>query len=154
MRRTILALALGALSACGGGMGSTSSAAHVPLGPTWAGVWQNILGPKCSGCHSGTGLGMTMGGLDMSTEAAAAAYLVGVASPVTNTAVTVSPRPLRVAAGSSAASLLYIKVSGTPPAGYGSEMPYLLAPLSALEVAAIQGWIDGGASVPANPYYP
>jgi hypothetical protein len=149
-RAVLVAIAASVAAACGGGAGQGSRAVTVPLGPTWTSVWLNVIGPRCSACHSGTGLGATLGGLTMSTQSVASANLVGVASSATNASVTVSPRPLLVDPGSPSTSLLYLKVSG-PPAGYGARMPYLEAPLSPAEVAAIEGWIASGAS---NSYLP
>jgi hypothetical protein len=49
----------------------------------------------------------------------------------------------RVVAGSSATSLLYLKVAGNPPCG--SRMPRGRTPLSAANIALIKNWIDQGA---------
>lgn len=49
----------------------------------------------------------------------------------------------RVTPGNEAMSLLYVKVSGSPPGGYGSRMPLDRTPLDPDQVELIRKWIVG-----------
>jgi hypothetical protein len=94
--------------------------------------------------------------LDMSTQAAAYANLVGVPAQGIGTGTSgitcasVSPPLVRVAAGDSANSLIFNKVHsklvGAPaPCGSPMPLPAGAAPLTAAEVNLIAAWIDAGA---------
>jgi len=50
------------------------------LNPTFTNVYANVIGVRCTGCHRPGGSGVTVGMLDMSTQAAAYTNLVGVTS--------------------------------------------------------------------------
>jgi hypothetical protein len=105
------------------------------VGPRFADLYTSIIQSRCAPCH------VTMtprgGDLDMSTETAARAALVGV------TATCGSGVNTRVIAGDSAHSLLYRKVAGVDLCG--ARMPRLLMPLDDAQIAAIAHWIDSGA---------
>lgn len=49
----------------------------------------------------------------------------------------------RVTPGNEAKSLLYVKVSGSPPGGYGSRMPLGSTPLEPAQIELIRKWIVG-----------
>jgi hypothetical protein len=124
--------------------------------PTFTNVYADIIGVRCIGCHRPGGGGFTVGGLDMSTPAAAYANLVGVnaagigAGTSGVTCASVTPPAVRVIPGDSANSLIFNKVHSKLVAGpvlCGSPMPLPAtgAPLTAAEVALIAAWIDAGA---------
>jgi hypothetical protein len=101
------------------------------LAPGWCGV-EPVLQASCAvgGCHDAA---TATGGLDLETDALTA--MVGVESA--NYA-----GQAYVVAGDASSSLLYLKVAGTDA---GTRMP-LGTPLGATEIAAIQAWIDDGAT--------
>ena len=104
-----------------------------PLGPTLAGIQDNIFTPICTLCHTGAAapLGLAL------DEGVAFQNLVSVVS-VEDEGV------LRVDPGDADSSYLVWKVEGR--AGIvGERMPLGLAPLSTEQIAAIRGWIDAGA---------
>lgn len=77
----------------------------------------NIFDPKCSRCHSSSN---TKGGVDLSTY------------------ITIMSNPGLIMSGNSVKSLIYTEVQD-------GSMPQDNPPLSALEVKAIQDWINVGA---------
>jgi len=124
--------------------------------PTFTNVYSDIIGVRCIGCHRPGGGGVTVGGLDMSTPAAAYANLVGVNAAGTGagtsgvTCASLTPPAVRVIAGDSANSLLFKKVhsklvAGPAPCGSPMPLPAAGAPLTAAEVALIAAWVDAGA---------
>ena len=126
------------------------------LNPTLTNVYATIIGQRCVGCHRPGGGGVTVGMLDMSTQPAAFANLVGVnaqgigAGTSGKTCASLMPPVLRVSPNHSADSLLVNKVhskrDGTNPL-CGSPMPLPAAapPLTQAEVDLIAAWIDAGA---------
>ncbi len=117
------------LDALGNPLGST-----VPLGPTLAGIQDNIFTPICTQCHTGAAapLGLAL------DAGVAFQNLVGVSS-------VEKPEMRRVQAGNPDASYLIWKVEGR--AGIiGVRMPLGLPPLSAEQIAAVRGWIQSGAA--------
>ena len=155
-----LTLSTAALSfGCGGGSGSATGdsesvapaakssgngpmAASDPGGaPTFTNVYNDIVEPLCTSCH-------TPGGeapfLDMSTQATAYMNLVGVKADGFSCG---GSGLVRVVAGDATESLLYEKVSESKPP-CGSEMPLgcsgqgCLSPADQKEIA---DWINGGA---------
>lgn len=104
-----------------------------------ADVFQEVHGPICSACHTGSGEDP-----DQSTEAAVAA-LVGVESR------TYAPLKF-IVEGQPSASLMYLKVAGGTPAGFrgpggenvGGRMPPGQT-LSAAKRELLRGWICSGA---------
>jgi hypothetical protein len=126
------------------------------LTPTFTNVYATVIGVRCTGCHRPGGGGFTVGGLDMSTQAAAYANLVGVAAAGTGvgtsgvTCGSLAPGLLRVRPGDSAQSLLHAKVSAKvlgiqPPCGSPMPTPATAAPLTQAQVDLIKAWIDAGA---------
>lgn len=94
----------------------------IPLGPTYASIARNILGPRCLSCHSGAN--PPRGTLDYSS------YAKLMASGVVSTA-------------NPAGSLIVIATGPTPKAGL--SMPRNGIALSAAEQKAILDWIAAGA---------
>jgi hypothetical protein len=131
---TLAAAAMAAAASCGGG--SDAVVGSSPGAPTLLAVQAQVLTPRCalSGCHV---TGTAPFGLDMSSAASSAAHLIGVASGE-------KPAMLRVAAGDSANSYMYWKLSGNPNIN-GDPMPASGGPLSPADLALIAAWIDGGA---------
>jgi len=126
------------------------------LNPTFTNVYASVIGARCTGCHRPGGSGVTVGKLDMSTQAAAYANLVGVAAAGTGAGASgvmcaaLSPPILRVSPNQSAMSLLVDKVASklemrNPACGSPMPLPTAAAPLTAAQVDLIRAWIDGGA---------
>ena len=126
------------------------------LNPTFTNVYANIIGARCTGCHRPGGSGVNVGGLDMSTLAAAYTNLVGVPAAGTGagtsgiTCASLAPGLLRVAASDSANSLLFNKVNSklagvTAECGSPMPLPATGAPLTQAQVNLIAAWIDAGA---------
>ena len=122
--------------------------------PTFTNVYANVIGARCTGCHRPGGGGLTVGMLDMSTQAKAYANLVGVVSAGTGAGTSgvtcASAAVPRVAAGNSAGSLLYNKVASklagvSPACGSPMPLPGTAAALTQAQVDLIASWIDGGA---------
>ncbi len=107
--------------------------------PKMSSIQTEILNKSCavsSACH----IGSNPGG-DLNLEAANAySQLVDVDS-VQADAATAGLK--RVKAGSSAESLLYLKLIGDD---YGDQMPQRAAQLSLEKIKAVQEWIDAGAA--------
>jgi hypothetical protein len=124
-----------AAAACSGA--SDPGATPGPSAPTLLMVQAQVFTPRCalSGCHVGTGAPF---GMDLSSAASSEANLIGVPSGE-------EPALMRVAAGDSANSYLYWKVTGNPGIG-GDPMPAAGGPLSAGDLDLIASWIDGGAN--------
>ena len=105
----------------------------------------------------GKGGGFTVGGLDMSTPAAAYANLVAVPAAGTGTGTSgvtcASLAPgglLRVVPADAAASLIYGKVSAKlastqPVCGSPMPTPATAVPLTQAQVDLIAAWINAGA---------
>jgi hypothetical protein len=109
--------------------------------PSWAAVYSQVITPRCLPCHSAaTELGVTLGRLDMSTQATAFTNLVNAAAA--GPACTAGG--VRVVPGSPATSLLYLKVSPDEPVPCGAKMP-LGGTITAAEADQIEAWILGGA---------
>jgi hypothetical protein len=138
------------------------------LNPTFTNVYANVIGARCTSCHAPGKSGVTAGGLDMSTPAAAYANLVGVpaagtsagSSGVTCASIGIDqtvdaggdggPALLRVVPGDSADSLIFEKVDtkllGTnPPCGSSMPLGATAAPLTQAQVNLIASWINAGA---------
>ncbi len=100
---------------------------------------QQIFDKRCTfpRCH---GTGFIAGGLDLE-EGASFDQIVGVTplNPAANVAGL-----LRIDPGDPANSLLVVKVAGTPPEGFGRQMP-LGGTLSETEVGTIRTWVENGA---------
>jgi hypothetical protein len=126
------------------------------LSPTFTNVYANVIGARCIGCHKPGGSGVTVGGLDMSTQAKAYVDLVNVPAAGTGagtsgvTCASLSPALLRVVPNNSAGSLIFEKVNSklqSLPAPCGSPMPLpaTAVALTQAQVDLIAGWIDAGA---------
>jgi hypothetical protein len=138
------------------------------LDPTFTNVYANVIGARCTSCHAPGKSGVTAGGLDLSTAAAAYANLVNVPSAGTSAGsagVTCAslgidqtadaggdggPVLLRVVPGDSADSLIFEKVNdkllGTnPPCGSAMPLGATNAPLTQAQVNLIASWINAGA---------
>jgi hypothetical protein len=121
-------------------------------GLSWAtDIYAPLIATHCTGCHGGTGSGVTFGKLDMSTASTGYANLVNIAS----TGAACGPTdgatgPLRVIPGNADDSLLYQKVNGfttAPPCG--SAMPKsgeIPDGGQQILVDQIEAWIDQGAN--------
>lgn len=134
----LLAVLTGGWSCAGDGTGldtlGNPLGSTVPLGPTLAGIQDNIFTPICTQCHTGAAapLGLALdAGVSFQN-------LVGVSS-------VEKPEMRRVQAGNPDASYLMWKIEGR--AGIvGERMPRGLPPLSAEQIAAVRGWIQSGAA--------
>jgi len=103
--------------------------------PTLQSIQDNVLGPKCGGCHNGGGMSLP-GSMDLTTSAASRAALVSVMS------VEV-PALQRVTPGSASNSYLIQKLEGTQPSG--QRMPFGGPYLDVATIDTIRQWIDAGA---------
>lgn len=120
---------------------------------TFAVIQQRIFGARgcnVATCHGG----FAQGGLDLQP---AAAHTSLVAVPAANP-VAAAAGKRRVVPGDAAASFLSQKLHGSLAPGEGSPMPLVGGPLTALETALVDAWIDGGAPavgrVPGAPCLP
>lgn len=105
---------------------------------TFTEVYATVLRPDCSSCHTAGGEAPF---LVMSSQSAAYANLVGVKASGPSCG---SSGDTRVVAGSASTSLLYEKVSMSPPP-CGSQMPLGGPPLNAPDQELIAAWINAGA---------
>ncbi len=138
------------------------------LNPTFTNVYSNVIGARCTSCHAPGKSGATVGGLDMSTPAAAYVNLVNVpamgtgagSAGVTCGSLGISqtadaggdggPVLLRVVPGDSADSLIFEKVNdkvlGTnPPCGSAMPLGATNPALTQAQVNLIGSWISAGA---------
>jgi len=124
--------------------------------PTFTNVYTDIIGVRCISCHKPGSSGVTVGQLDMSTQAAAYANLVGITAKGTGagtsgiTCASVVPALVRVTPSDSANSLLFNKVHSKlvatlAPCGSPMPLPAAALALTAAEVDLIAAWINGGA---------
>jgi hypothetical protein len=105
--------------------------------PTLASIQAGVFTPRCSGCHNGAGAALP-GALNLTSEAASRAALVGVASLEVGTLQRVAP-------GNPSDSYLIRKLEGGPSI-VGSRMPLLGAPLDPATIDSIRRWISNGAA--------
>jgi hypothetical protein len=138
--RTLLCVALGALSTVGCGGGSTATE---DSGAKFSEIYPLLFpagtAAKCNFCHSMNASNVSNGKLSMGMDKDAAyAALVGKSSvsAMCEGAELVVP-------GQPEMSLLYQKVSGTPPCG--SRMPLGAGALPDNQVEMIRSWIAAGA---------
>jgi hypothetical protein len=110
-----------------------------PSAVTFATVFSTVLNPVCSTCHGGAD---GIAGMDFTSSSSAYASLVRVPAGGLGSACGASGL-VRVLPGSSARSLLYLKVTGTQPCGV--RMPASGGPLTDAAIQAIENWIDEGA---------
>ncbi|MDO9264585.1 MAG: PKD domain-containing protein [Desulfosalsimonadaceae bacterium] len=97
---------------------------------SFAGAVQPIFNSNCTGCHSAGGIAPFL----ILTAGSSYGNLVNV--PATQSA------GIRVIPGSSATSVLYLRISGT---SVGARMPFGGSPLTSANQGLIQDWIDEGA---------
>lgn len=124
--------------------------------PTFTNIYADIITGRCTNCHRPGSSGVNVGMLDMSTQAAAYANLVGVNAQGTGagssgiTCASVSPPLVRVIPNNATDSLLFNKVHSKTVgtlAPCGSPMPLGAGPaLTAAELDLITAWIAGGAA--------
>lgn len=126
------------------GAGSAGTMSASASGPTFSAVYDalfsNSAAAGCFGCHSGMMNPALNGNFSMITDKAAA--YKGLASAKS------SPEGMckdmtRVTAGDPMKSLLYLKISGSPPCGM--KMPPGGTPLPADVVTLVKDWIMAGA---------
>jgi hypothetical protein len=108
------------------------------LSPTWSNVYSAVLAKQCLPCHA-SATGLSQGHLDMASKGAAYTHLVGVAA----SGAACGGKGTLVVPGQASSSLLYEKLSTSPPCG--SMMPFGRAPLSGSEKNLIKNWINRGA---------
>lgn len=134
-----VAIAAAAWSCAGDGtgldeFGNPLGPGRPPLAPTLGSIQANVFTPICTRCHTGASAPM---GLPLDAGLAWQ-NLVGVQSAQV-------PALLRVHPGKPDSSYLVWKVEGTSGI-VGGHMPLGLPPLSGGQLAAIRGWIEGGAA--------
>jgi hypothetical protein len=110
--------------------------------PTFTQVYADVLGPSCgNACHNPSGIGVSMGHLDMSTQSAAFTNLNMAAQGI---ACSGNALP-RVTPGNGDMSLVYLKVSLDDPTPCGGHMPLGLPNLPQAKTEEIKSWINAGA---------
>lgn len=129
--------ALVLLAACSSAKSSSSPDAG-PLKPTWTNVYGAVLSKRCLPCHA-SATGVSLGQLNMGSKDTAYKNLVGVAAKGSLCA----GHGQRVAPGQAGSSLLYTKLSTSPPCG--SMMPFGMQAVSASQKNLIKDWINAGA---------
>lgn len=102
---------------------------------TLAQLQSSIFTPRCASCHTGGGSSLP-GSMNLSSESATRAALVGVASEE-------APSLLRVAPGDPANSYLIHKLEGTQSSG--SRMPLGGPFLDQATIDSVKEWIQAGA---------
>lgn len=112
-----------------------------PASVTFTKVYTDIISPICVQCHNPNGIGVSMGHLDMSTQAKAYMDLVGVSAM----GIACGGMGTRVVAGNAGMSIMFEKVDPGTPAPCGSKMPLGLTPLTTAQADEIQSWINAGA---------
>jgi hypothetical protein len=140
------ALVLCCAAGCSSGSsGGAVSDAGVDTGSaaTWTQVYTTAIVPECSPCHTTpTGIGVTTGNLDMTSQSTAYSNLVNVPAA----GAQCSGRGTRVVPGQPGSSILYLKVSLDDPSPCGAKMPLGGPPLSREQTDLIKAWIQAGAS--------
>lgn len=118
---------------CASGSYCDVSAGCIP-GPRFTDVYHAVIQVSCTPCHTTTPVS---GGLDMTSESAAYADLVGVTANCGGGINT------RVIPGDAMHSLLWRKVAGVDLCG--ARMPRLRTPLDQVSIDMIEHWIAAGA---------
>ncbi|HET8932972.1 MAG TPA: PQQ-binding-like beta-propeller repeat protein [Polyangiales bacterium] len=123
------------------GSGGTAGAGSAAGAATFSAIYKDILAPRCAGpvCHSG---GMTGGNLNVMGASASAVRMTLLDKPAGGTECMSSGLSL-VKASQPEQSLLYRKLTDTPPCG--SRMPPTGA-LPAADLDRIRKWIADGAA--------
>lgn len=126
------------MAAAGGGAGGGGAVAA----PSFATVYSSIIAVRCSPCHTTpTGIGVTQGHLDMTSEPTAFSNLVN----APGAGIACGGMGTRVVPGNPRASLMFLKIDLTDPAPCGAKMPFGLPPLAQSEIDMIGAWITAGA---------
>ena len=144
-----------AASACSGGTGASdvdlgdhagpreSGGADIDgnAAPTWTRLYADVISNQCPTCHYPSGIGVSLGRLDMSSPATAYESLVN--TPAAGDAC--AGHGVRLTPDEPDASILYLKVSlDNPPCG--ARMPLGGPALSDAQLSQIRDWIKAGAS--------
>jgi hypothetical protein len=140
----LLTCAAGGAVACSSSSGGSaaSTSGDGAAAPTFTQVYADVLGPSCGMvCHNPSGVGVTQGKLDMSTQAAAFMNLKMAAQG----AACASSGMQRVTPGNADKSLVYLKVSLDDPTPCGGHMPLQLPNLPQDKTDEIENWINAGA---------
>ena len=119
----------------GGNFEATFSVAGAQ--PTLQTIQANVFTPICSTCHDGSTATLP-GSMDLTSQAASFASLVGVAS-------VEDPAFQRVAPNDPDNSYLIQKLEGT--ASTGAQMPFGGPALDQATIDMIRAWISGGAAL-------
>jgi hypothetical protein len=138
-----MTFAAGAAVACSSGSsGSAANTTDAGPPPTFTQVYTDVLGPSCGMvCHNPAGEGVSIGKLDMSTQAAAFMNL----NMAAQGSACASSAMQRVTPGDADKSLVYLKVSLDDPTPCGGHMPLQLPNLSQEKTDEIENWINAGA---------
>lgn len=107
---------------------------------TFTQVYENVIAPVCKPCHSND-IGVSQGGLDMSTKSTAFANLVLVPSAGERCAGVGT----RVVPGEPDSSIMYLKISTDDPSPCGEKMPFQRGSLTQDQADLVEHWIDKGA---------
>lgn len=124
------------------------------LTPTFTNVYSSVISARCIGCHRPGGSGVNAGLLDMSTQDAAYANLVGIAAQGTSAGTSgitcASTSLVRVVPSDASTSLLFTKAHSKlvgELAPCGSPMPPgSSASLTAAQIDLLGAWINAGAA--------
>jgi hypothetical protein len=123
-------------------MGTPDAAPAPETAPTWTQVYTQVIKARCQPCHTTSdGIGITIGRLDMTSQATAYANVVR--APARGTGC--EGRGVRVTPGSPDQSVMYLKVSLDDPTPCGAKMPLGTAPLTKDQADMIEAWIMAGA---------
>jgi hypothetical protein len=121
--------------------GMADAAGDAEPAPTFTQVYA-LISQRCQPCHTTAGgTGVVNGKLDMTSKATAYTNLVGVAGMGTGC----NGMGIRVVAGDSDMSLLFLKVNPDEPVPCGARMPLNMPTLPEEEFEMIQDWIEAGA---------
>jgi uncharacterized protein (TIGR03118 family) len=122
------------------GAGNITVSAAVPVtvgnAPTLASLQSSIFGPRCSGCHNGSGGGLP-GSMNLTSTAATANALINVTSQEVGSLK-------RVTAGDPGNSYVVQKLEGT--AAVGARMPFGGPFLDQATINQVRDWIQAGAA--------
>lgn len=119
--------------------GAPTAAPGAPA--TFTQVYAHVIETRCGPCHTTpNGQGITLGRLDLTSQAVARTNIVNVPAATHNCA----GKGALVAPGKLQESVFYLKVSLDDPSPCGEKMP-LGAVLTREEANAIAGWIAAGA---------
>jgi hypothetical protein len=122
------------------GAGNITVSAAVPVtvgnAPTLASLQTSIFGPRCSGCHNGSG-GALPGSMNLSSAASTANALINVTSQEVASLKRVTP-------GDPGNSYVVQKLEGT--AAVGARMPFGGPFLDQATINQVRDWIQAGAA--------